>query len=154
MRKTLTALLLAASLPTLAIAAPGEDDMGPYHMRGEGYHDGHMMRGDGHHGGSMMGGMDLTPEQRQKVRSAMREQMQTHRDITQRYLDKLPAADKAAMQKEQEANRDKHQKAIRDTLSAEQQKQFDQMQKDMEKRRAERREFEAWKAERDKKAAQ
>jgi len=154
MRKTLTALLFATTLPTLAIAAPGEDDMGPYHMRSEGYHDGHMMRGGGHHDGYMMKGIDLTAEQRQKVRSAMREQMQTHREITQRYLDKLPDADKAAMQKEQEANRDKHQKAIRDVLTPEQQKQFDQMQKDMEKRRADRLEFEAWKAERDKKAAQ
>ena len=154
MRKTLTALLLATALPTLAIASPGEDDMGPYHMHGDGYHDGHMMRGDGHRDGYMMRGMDLTAEQRQKARSAMREQMQTHREITQRYLDKLPAADKAAMLKEQEDNRAKHQKAIRDTLTTEQQKQFDELQKDMEKRRADRAEFEAWKAERDKKAAQ
>lgn len=139
MRKTLIALLLAASLPTLAFAAGGDMD---------GYHK----RGDGHHGSHMMRGLDLTPEQRQKVGAAMREDMQTQREITQRYLDKLPAADKAAMQKEQEASRAKQQKTIRDTLSPEQQKRFDELQAEMEKRRAERAEFETWKAERDKKA--
>ncbi|MCQ4348719.1 Spy/CpxP family protein refolding chaperone [Pseudomonas stutzeri] len=140
MRKTLTALLLAAALPTLAIAAPGMGDGHcPHAKRGGGYH-GHMMRG-----------LDLTPEQRQQVGAAMRENMQTQREITQRYLDKLPAADKAAMTKEQEASRAKQQKAIRDTLSPEQQKQFDALQAEREKRRAERAEFEAWKAEREQK---
>ena len=142
MRKTLTALLLAAALPTLAIAAPGMDDGAAHHKRGDGYH-GHMMRD-----------LDLSREQRQKVGAAMRENMQTQREITQRYLDKLPAADKAAMAKEQEASRAEQQKAIRDTLSPEQQKKFDEMQAEMDKRRAEREEFETWKAERDKKAAQ
>lgn len=141
MRKTLTALLLAAALPTLAVAGPGMgDDHGAYHKRGDGHH-GHMLRG-----------LDLTPEQRQKVGEAMRENMQTQREINQRYLDKLPAADKAAMAKEQEASRAKQQKTIRDTLTPEQQKKFDELQVEMEKRRAERAEFEAWKAERNKKA--
>lgn len=139
MRKTLTALLLAVSLPTLAIAAG--DDMGPRHMRGDGYHGGHMMKG-----------MDLTPEQQRLVREQMREQVKNQHEITQRYLDKLPAADKAAMQKEQQDNRDKTHKVIRDKLTPEQQKQFDEMLKEREERRAERVEFEAWKAERDKKA--
>lgn len=139
MRKTLTALLFAATLPALAFAAGG-GDMGPYHKRGDGYH-GHMLRG-----------LDLTPEQRQKVGEAMREGMKSQREITQRYLDKLPAADKEAMAKEQEATRAKQQKTIRDTLTPEQQKKFDELQAEMEKRRAERAEFEAWKAERDKKA--
>lgn len=141
MRKTLTALLLAAALPTLAIAGPGMGDgHGAHHKRGDGYH-GHMLRD-----------LDLTREQRQKVGEAMRENMQTQREITRRYLDKLPAADKAAMAKEQEDSRAKQQKAIRDTLTAEQQQKFDEMHKEMEQRRAERAEFEAWKAERDKKA--
>lgn len=142
MRKTLTALLLAAALPTLAIAGPG---------MGDGYHGQPHKRGDGYHG-HMMRDLDLTREQRQKVGEAMRENMKTQREITQRYLDKLPAADKAAMAKEQEDSRAKQQKAIRDTLTPEQQKKFDEMQKEMEQRRAERAEFEAWKAERDKKA--
>lgn len=139
MHKTLIALLLAASLPAMAFAA--DSDMRPYHKRG-----------DGHHGSHMMRGLDLTPEQRQKVGEAMREQVRSQHEITQRYLDKLPAADKAAMQKEQEASRTKQQKAIRDVLTPEQQKKFDALQQDMEKRRAERAEFEAWKAERDSKA--
>ena len=143
MRKTLSALLLAAALPALAIAAPGPDDMGPYHMRGDGYH---------HGGHMMMKGMDLTTEQRQKIRSQMREQVKSKHEITQRYLDKLPAADKAAMQKELQDNRDKTDKIIRDALTPEQQKRYDEMQKEREARRAERAEFEAWKAERDKKA--
>lgn len=75
----------------------------------------HMKEGHGGHG--MMHGLNLT-EQRQKIGNAMHEQMQTQRDITKRYLDKLPAADKAAMQKEQEANRAKQQKTIRDTLDS------------------------------------
>lgn len=143
MRKTLTALFLAAALPSLAIAGTG---------MGDGY-AAHHKRGDGHHG-QMMRDLDLTPEQRQTVRDAMRENMQTQREITQRYLDKLPAADKAAMTREQEESRAKQQKTIRATLNAEQQKKFDEMQAKMEQRRAEREEFEAWKAERDKKAAQ
>lgn len=141
MRKTLTALLLAAALPTLAIAGPGMGDgYGAYHKRGDGYH-GHMLRG-----------LDLTPEQRQQVGQAMRENLRTQHEITQRYLDKLPAADKAAMAKEQEESRAKQQQAIRTTLTPEQQKKFDELQAERDKRRAEHAEFEAWKAERDKKA--
>lgn len=141
MRKTLTALLLAAALPTLAIAGPGI---------GDGYgHGAHHMKGDAPH---MMRGLDLDREQHRKIRDAQREQMKEHRAIVQRYLDKLPAADKAAMEKELQANRDKQQKAIRDTLTAEQQKRFDELSKEREQRRAERAEFEAWKAEREQKA--
>ncbi|MNQ17522.1 periplasmic protein [compost metagenome] len=150
MRKTLSALLLAAALPALAIAAPGPDDMDSRHMRGDGHHGGHMYHGDH----TMMKGMDLTAEQRQQIRSQMREQVKTRHEITQRYLDKLPAADQAAMQKELQDNRDKAAKIIRDALTPEQQKRYDEMQKEREARRAERAEFEAWKAERDKKAAQ
>ena len=56
------------------------------------------------------------------------------------------------MQKELQDNRDKADKIIRDALTPEQQKRYDEMQKEREARRAERAEFEAWKAERDKKA--
>lgn len=141
MRKTLTALLFAAVLPSLSAVAHAMDDAGSHPMHGDGPRDGHMMRG-----------FDLTPEQRQKVRSAMREQVETQREITKRYLDKLPAADKAAMQKEQDANREKQQKAVRDVLTPEQQKRYDEMQEELMKRHADREAFEAWKAERDKKA--
>lgn len=139
MRKTLTALLLAASLPPLAFAA------------GDGFEP-RPMHGDGHRGGHMMQELNLTPEQHRLMREQMRTQVKNQHEITQRYLDKLPAADKAAMQKELQDNRDKTNKAIRDKLTPEQQKQFDEMLQKIEERRAERAEFEAWKAERDKKA--
>jgi protein CpxP len=129
MRKTLTALLLAATLPTLAFAMP---DGGPRH------HD----RGHG-----MFKELSLSKEQRQEFRKLMGEQMKTHRDITKRYLDKLPEAEKQAMKKELEQARANQHKALRDLLNPEQQKAFDEHQKKMEARRAEMAEFKAWKAE-------
>jgi len=129
MRKTLTALLLAATLPTLAFAMP---DGGPRH------HD----RGHG-----MFKELNLSKEQRQESRKLMGEQMKTHRDITKRYLDKLPEAEKQAMKKELEQARANQHKALRDLLNPEQQKAFDEHQKKMEARRAEMAEFKAWKAE-------
>ncbi|MNL89558.1 hypothetical protein D3C87_2199530 [compost metagenome] len=56
------------------------------------------------------------------------------------------------MQDELKAAETKNREAIRAQLKPEQQKTFDEMQKKMEQRRAERAEFEAWKAEKDKKA--
>lgn len=134
MRKTLTALLLAATLPTLAMAAP---DNGPRH------HD----RGPG-----MFKELNLSKEQRQEMHKLMGSEMKSRHEITQRYLDKLPAADKQAMQKEIEQARTNNQKAIRDLLNPEQQKAFDEQQKKREERRAEMTEFKAWKAEKDGKA--
>lgn len=133
MRKTLTALLLAATLPTLAFAMP---DGGPRHQ-------------DRHHG--MFKELNLSKEQRQEFRKLMGEQMKAHRDITKRYLDKLPEAEKQAMKKELEQARADQHKALRDLLNPEQQKAFDEHQKKMEARRAEMAEFKAWKAEKDSK---
>ncbi len=135
MRKTLIALLLAATLPTLAMAMP---EGGPRHEHGFG---GHMFRE-----------LDLTQEQRHEIGKLMREQMKARHEITQRYLDKLPAAERKAMQDELKAAETKNRDAIRAQLKPEQQKTFDEMQKKMEERRAERAEFEAWKAEKAKKA--
>ncbi|MFZ6046396.1 LTXXQ domain protein [Pseudomonas sp. CR3202] len=135
MRKTLIALLLAATLPTLAMAMP---EGGPRHEHGFG---GHMFRE-----------LDLTQEQRHEIGKLMREQMKARHEITQRYLDKLPAAEQKAMQDELKAAETKNREAIRAQLKPEQQKTFDEMQKQMEERRAERAEFEAWKAEKAKKA--
>jgi protein CpxP len=129
MRKTLAALLLAATLPTLAFAMP---DGGPRHH-------------DRDHG--MFKELNLSKEQRQEFRKLMGEQMKTHRDITKRYLDKLPEAEKQAMKKELEQARANQHKALRDLLNPEQQKAFDEHQKKMEARRAEMAEFKAWKAE-------
>ena len=133
MRKTLTALLLAATLPTLAFAMPMQDG-GPRHY-------------DRDHG--MFKELNLSKEQRQAFRTLMGEQMKTHRDITKRYLDKLPEAEKQAMKKELEQARADQHKALRDLLNPEQQKAFDEHQKKMEARRAEMAEFKAWKAEKD-----
>lgn len=129
MRKTLTALLLAATLPTLAFAMP--DGGTRHHDRGHG----------------MFKELNLSKEQRQEFRKLMGEQMKTHRDITKRYLDKLPEAEKQAMKKELEQARANQHKALRDLLNPEQQKAFDEHQKKMEARRAEMAEFKAWKAE-------
>ncbi|VXB89561.1 periplasmic heavy metal sensor [Pseudomonas sp. 8O] len=135
MRKTLTALLLAATLPTLAFAMPMHDG-GPRHH-------------DRDHG--MFKELNLSKEQRQEFRKLMGEQMKTHRDITKRYLDKLPEAEKQAMKKELDKARADQHKALRDLLNPEQQKAFDEHQKKMEARRAEMAEFKAWKAEKDSK---
>ena len=133
MRKTLTALLLAATLPTLAFAMPMHDGGPRHHDRGH----------------SMFKELNLSKEQRQEFRKLMGEQMKTHRDITKRYLDKLPEAEKQAMKKELEQARAEQHKALRDLLNPEQQKAFDEHQKKMEARRAEMAEFKAWKAEKD-----
>ncbi|HEY1027258.1 MAG TPA: LTXXQ domain protein [Pseudomonas sp.] len=136
MRKTLTALLLAAALPTLAVAMPSHDGGPRDHDRGPG----------------MFKELNLTKEQRQEFRKLMGEQMKSHREITRRYLDKLPEADKQAMKKELETARAEQHKALRDLLDPQQQKAFDEHQKKMEARRAEMAEFKAWKAEKEGKA--
>ena len=136
MRKTLTALLLAATLPTLAFAMPMQDGGPRHHDRGPG----------------MFKELNLSKEQRQEFRKLMGDQMKTHRDITKRYLDKLPEAEKQAMKKELDKARADQHKALRDLLNPEQQKAFDEHQKKMEARRADMAEFKAWKAEKDSKS--
>lgn len=135
MRKTITALLLAATLPTLAFAMPMQDGGPRHHDRGPG----------------MFKELNLSKEQRQEFRKLMGDQMKTHRDIAKRYLDKLPEAEKQAMKKELDKARADQHKALRDLLNPEQQKAFDEHQKKMEARRAEMAEFKAWKAEKDSK---
>jgi periplasmic protein CpxP/Spy len=134
MRNTLIAVLFAASLPVVAMAMP--DD------------------GQRHHGGkhSPFEQLDLTKEQRSEMRQLMGEQMKNHREITQRYLDKLPESERKAMQEELKASQEKTQKQVRDLLKPEQQKKFDELHKKMEAKRAERAEFKQWKAERDQKS--
>ncbi|MGH8630532.1 MAG: Spy/CpxP family protein refolding chaperone [Burkholderiales bacterium] len=135
MRKTLTALLFAAALPTVALAMP---DAGPQHGGG--------------HGPRLFQELDLSQEQRHAVGKLMREQMKSRHETTQRYLDKLPAAERNALQVELAAMVKQTQGEIRALLKPEQQKQFDELQRKREERRAERAEFEAWKAQRAPKA--
>ncbi|ALS12104.1 LTXXQ domain protein [Pseudomonas aeruginosa] len=133
MRKTLTALFIAAALPTFAMAAPAANDLPPPPMEG-----GHMM---GQHGP-----LNLTREQRQQMGKLMGEQMKARHEITQRYLAKLPAAEQKALKDELKASHEKTQKDIRALLTPEQQKKFDELQKKREQRKAEWAEFQQWKA--------
>ncbi|AIR91666.1 Spy/CpxP family protein refolding chaperone [Pseudomonas cremoricolorata] len=137
MRKTLIALMFAAALPTVAMAMP---EGGPRHD------------GPPHRGGAPFAQLDLTREQRHQVDQLMRDQMHEGREIQKRYLDKLPAAEQKAMQDEIKANHEKTDKEIRGLLKPEQQKRFDEMQKERAARAAEWQEFQAWKAEKAKKA--
>ncbi|RCL28795.1 LTXXQ domain protein [Pseudomonas sp. AFG_SD02_1510_Pfu_092] len=132
MRKTLIALMFAAALPTVAMAMPegGPRHDGPHHRGDAPFHQ-----------------LDLSRDQRQQVGKLMGEQMKQRRDVTERYLAKLPEAEQKAMQAELQANRDKTDSAIRALLQPEQQKKFDELQKERAARKAEWQEFQAWKAE-------
>ncbi|MDF9616708.1 LTXXQ domain protein [Pseudomonas entomophila] len=137
MRKTLIALMFAAALPTVAMAMP---EGGPRH-------DGPHHRGD-----APFAQLDLSREQRQQIGKLMGEQMQQRRDITERYMNKLPAADQKAMKDEIKASHDKTEGQIRALLKPDQQKKFDELQKERAARKAEWQEFQAWKAEKATKA--
>jgi len=131
MRKTLIALMFAAALPTVAMAMP---EGGPRH-------DGPHHRGD-----APFAQLDLSRDQRQQIGHLMGEQMKQRRDITEHYLEKLPAADQKAMKEELKASHDKTDAQVRALLKPEQQKKFDDLQKQREARKAEWKEFQAWKA--------
>jgi len=137
------ALMFAAALPTVAMATPA--DGGP--MAGPGAPGGPGFDGPGmHHRKGPFDKLNLTPEQRQAVGKLMGEQWHSRSEITQKYLAKLSPADQKAMKDEFAAKQAKTQADIRAMLTPDQQKTFDQIQKDREQRRADRAEFEAWKA--------
>lgn len=146
MRKTLTALLIAAALPTVALAAtPAPTDAPPpapfMKDHGPGMHR-------GEHGGALRE-LNLTQDQRQQVGKLMGDSMKDRRAITEKYWNKLPEADRKAMQEELKANRDKADAGIRGILTPEQQKKFDELKKQREQRKAEWAEFQSWKAQKD-----
>ena len=142
MRKTLIALMFAAALPTVAMAMPGgEGPMGPRHG---GEHHG---RGD-----APYSQLDLTREQRQQIGKLMGEQMHERKQLVDKHLEKLPAADQKALKDEIAAKHEKTQKDIRALLKPEQQKRFDEMQKQRAERKAEWKEFKDWKAQQTQKA--
>ncbi|SDQ60342.1 protein refolding chaperone Spy/CpxP family [Pseudomonas lundensis] len=142
MRKTLIALMFAAALPTVAMAMPGGG--GPMGPRHGGEHHG---RGD-----APYSQLDLTREQRQQIGKLMGEQMHERKQLVDKYLEKLPAADQKALKDEIAARHEKTQKDIRALLKPEQQKRFDEMQKQRAERKAEWKEFKDWKAQKDQKA--
>ncbi|MBH3369865.1 LTXXQ domain protein [Pseudomonas carnis] len=151
MRKTLIALMLATALPTVAMAMPE----GPGPMGGP---ESHMMGGPGHgeHGPRGKGGpfsqLDLSKEQREQIRKLMGDQWHARKDLVKKYLDKLPAADQKAMQDEIAAGKQKTQTDIRAVLKPDQQKKYDEIVKKQAERRAEWKEFQAWKAQQAQKA--
>ena len=151
MRKTLIALMFATALPTVAMAMPE----GPGPMGGP---ESHMMGGPGHgeHGPRGKGGpfsqLDLSKEQREQIGKLMGGQWQARKDLVKKYLDKLPAADQKAMQDEIAAGKQKTQADIRAVHKPDQQKKFDEIVKKQEQRRAEWKEFQAWKAQQPQKA--
>ena len=130
MRKTLIALFLAAAVPAAAFAMPG------------GSHHGHR-----DHGPRAFHELNLSQEQKTQIHQLMGKQGKAQREITKRYLDKLPAAEQKAMQDELKAAREAQQKAVRSVLTAEQQKTFDEQKEKRAARHAERQEFLKWKAE-------
>ena len=132
MRKSMIALLFAATLPTLAMAAP----------MGGPPHDG---PGPRHHG--PYAELNLSAEQRQQIGQLMGDQMKQRRDLTERYLAKLSAADQKAMQDEIKADKAKTDSQVRALLKPEQQTRFDTLQKERAERKAEWQAFQQWKAE-------
>ena len=145
MRKTLIALMFAAALPTVAMAMP--QDGGPL----DGPRYGGQMHG-GMHGKGPYSQLDLTREQREQIRKIMGEQMHERKQVVDKYLEKLSPADQKAMKDEIAANHKKAESDVRALLKPEQQKQFDEIQKKREERRAEWAEFKAWKAQQAQKA--
>ncbi|MEE9099968.1 Spy/CpxP family protein refolding chaperone [Pseudomonas nitroreducens] len=146
MRKTLTALLIAAALPTVALAAtPAPTDAPPPapYMKD---HDHGMMHGGR---GGMFRDLNLTQEQRQQIGKLMGDSMKNRHEITEKYWNKLPEADRKAMQAELKANHDKAESGIRGILTPDQQKKFDELKKQREQRKAEWAEFQTWKAQKD-----
>jgi TRAP-type C4-dicarboxylate transport system substrate-binding protein len=85
------------------------------------------------------------------MRKLMGEQMKQRQGITKSCLDKLPEAERKAMQKDLDARRETTHQSMRALLKPEQQQAFDEGMKKMEEKRAERAEFLEWKAERDQK---
>ncbi|WP_434456006.1 LTXXQ domain protein [Stutzerimonas urumqiensis] len=123
MRKTLIALVFTAALPGLAMAMP-DGEGGRHH----GKHDMHHPFKE----------LDLTKEQRKEMRELMGKQWQAHRDIVQRYLDKLPEAERKAMQDELTASRQSTHEAIRALMKPEQVEKFDKLHAEMEAKRTEK----------------
>jgi len=90
--------------------------------------------------------LDLPRAQRQQIGKLMGEQMHDRKQLVEKYLEKLPAADQKALKDEMKAKHDKTQSDIRALLKPDQQKRFDEMQKKRAERQAEMKEFKEWKA--------
>lgn len=140
MRNLLLALALAASLPSIALA---DQDHGCAHKSKE--HDEKKEHFIGKFDGFKK--LELTKEQREVIAKASREQDKAKDKLTKQYLEKLSAADKAALQKERQAIHDEREKTILQTLTPEQQKQYAQHKEKAMAEKAEWEAFKKWKAE-------
>ena len=148
MRKTLIALMFAAALPTVAVAMP--EGTGPMDGPMDGSRHGGQMHGM--HGKGPYSQLDLSREQREQIRKIMGEQMHERKQLVEKYLEKLSPADQKAMKDEMTAKRQKAEADVRAVLKPDQQKKFDEIQKQQAERRAEWAEFKAWKAQQPQKA--
>lgn len=143
MRKSLLALVFTAALPTIALAGPMSEGC-PFD--GANYKE----HAEIPHG---LKSLDLTPEQLKAISKAADEQRDTKKDILTRYLEKLSADDKAALQKDLLANKAARDKTIRQVLTPEQLKKFEEKKEKAKAMHAEWEEFQKWKAEKEKAAA-
>lgn len=151
MKKFIPALLITASIPLSVMASQNQADTSqpakhPEHMpclMNNGMMPPPPNKCMGPHAKGLQ---NLTPEQQAKIRETMQTQDKKRRDITKKYLDKLPEAEKKAMQDELTQNREDTHKAIRAILTPEQQKNLDQQKAKQEECMKEWKEFQEWKA--------
>lgn len=140
MRKTLTALFIAAALPTFAMAAPAANDLPPLPMEG-----GHMM---GQHG-PRHGGPDEGTEPDPRTAPADGQTDGRTDEGPPRDHPALPgqaAGGRAEGPEGRTQGQPRRPRRIRALLTPEQQKKFDELQKKREQRKAEWAEFQQWKA--------
>lgn len=154
MKKSVLALAFALAIPSFAFAsAPvavqlpviehGDQAPGP-HGDHKGEHKGeHGKRGPGYDHGfkQIKKDLDLTDAQAKVVKEASMAEMRAHFEIVKKYLDKLPAEDQAAMNKDHEAATQLRKDEILKTLTPEQRVKaeavFAKQKADYEKFRAE-----------------
>src|SRR5207253_6123300 len=106
------ALMLAATLPTVAMAMPeGSGPMGP--MDGPRYSE-HM------HGKGPYSQLDLSREQRHQIGKIMGQQMRERQHLIETYLEKLSPADQKALKEEMAARHQKAEAEVRSLLKPDQ----------------------------------
>ena len=133
MKKSVLALAFALAIPSFAFASAPDaaqlpviehaDQVPGPHGEHKGDHKGeHGKRGPGYDHGfkQIKKELALTDEQSKVVKEASTTEMRAHFDIVQKYLDKLPAEDQAAMKKEHEAAAQLRRDEILKTLNPEQ----------------------------------
>lgn len=129
MKKSVLALAFALAIPSFAFAAApvaaqlpvtehGDQAPGP-HGEHKGHHD-KRGPGFGHGFKQIKEELGLTDAQAKVVRDASMSEMKAHFEIVQKYLDKLPAEDQAAMKKDHEAATQQRKDEILKTLTPEQ----------------------------------